>query len=170
MRGTVHLALGVTTGAIIGYTLCDNMSSAVMVSLGCAVGSIFPDIDSKTSMISRRFRVGSFIARLISSHRELFHTPFNIVLLWLVCSLMGLTFHIPIYLMIGFSIGNILHLLQDTCTKRGIRWLYPVNNRYFSLVHIKSGHFLIEMAISTCMAMMIFTICLLIKGFQLHFF
>ena len=163
MRGTAHLALGVSAGLIIGYTLCDSLDSAVMVSLGCAVGSIFPDIDSKSSKISNKIKVGSFITRLICSHRGMIHTPFNIILLWVIYGFLSVMFHIPAYLMVGFTIGNILHLIQDTCTKRGVMWLFPISNRYFSLVRIKSGHVLIELAISACIALLIFTVCIMIR-------
>ncbi len=159
MQGRTHLALGIMSGIILSYHYGNSASDALFIGGGCIVGSILPDIDSKTSIVSKKMPVGSFFTRILCGHRGMMHTPFNLIILWTIFGLLNMIFHIPVMFMLSMTIGYLLHLIQDSFTKRGIMWLYPFKDNYYRIMPLKSGyHPLIELSISVGIAVGVFSI------------
>ena len=92
---------------------------------GCIIGAIAPDIDSQKSIISSFLPLIPTLINRVFGHRKFLHSPACLLLIdILICSMLkGCSFK---YMFIaGFSIGYIIHLLQDTLTKGGAMWLFP---------------------------------------------
>lgn len=140
MTGKSHLALGVATATSICY-ISQNLSEieGVCFVAGTALGAIFPDIDTKQSKISNRYPMISFITRLFVGHRGIIHTPVCLLALVIAFVVSRLIIPIPIPFFIGFVVGYLLHLMQDTFTRRGIRWLYPLSQKYYSIIGIRNN-------------------------------
>lgn len=172
MKGTTHLKLGVAAGICMGTMgykgfLHQDLPMSLCIGIGSALGGIFPDIDSKHSIASTDLKIISFIARHTFGHRGVIHTP----VFCLVTSLIMFLFTffsktIPYTLSVGFFFGCILHLAQDSFTRRGIMWLFPINKKYYSIFSLKSGRSLFfENAITTAMLAGIYIVCVGINSF-----
>lgn len=151
MTGTSHIILGTALGITAAITWCGGINSVegLCVTGGCIIGSLFPDFDSRASKISYRLPVVSFFLRMAFGHRSVLHTPFILIIFSILFAVGKCLFLIPSALIIGFMLGYLCHLLQDTVTKRGIMWLYPFSKKYFSLVGISSGKsMLLELGLS----------------------
>ena len=161
MQGKVHLGLGIASGLVFGATLFNSTTDIALFTVSSAIGSILPDIDSATSMVGRKAPVISFFVRIIGGHRGLIHTPFAMVMFFIISLILRPIFNIPWFCIAAFLMGYLLHLLQDTFTKRGIMYLFPINKKYFSLLSIhKSGRFaLLEYIISGAMLFIIYILC-----------
>lgn len=93
------------------------------VCLAIALGSLFPDIDTRYSLLGR---YNPFV--FIMKHRGYTHT----IVGWVVFSLLSSI--ILNNLTWGFVYGYGLHLILDTLTPMGIMWLYPFRKNYYSLI------------------------------------
>lgn len=96
-----------------------NMINIIFISLG----SMFPDVDTRTSTLGKFNPFSIFM-----KHRGRLHTILGAIL-----------FTSIVYLFfpegaISFGYGYFIHLLLDTLTPKGIMWLYPYSKRYYSLV------------------------------------
>ena len=105
----------------------------------CAVGSIFPDIDIKNSTIGKKLKISGTIMRTLLSHRSITHTPlFGALTAWLLYLLYE-KYGMPIYIVNAWILGYLIHLLQDTFTKKGIKWFFPIYNKSISLLKMRSS-------------------------------
>lgn len=86
------------------------------IMLAFALGTILPDIDSPNSTIGKYVKP---ISELIP-HRTITHT------LWAVLLLGGLTWWFESIYLLALTLGYTLHILEDSFSKQGIRWLYPI--------------------------------------------
>ena len=85
--------------------------------------TLMPDIDEKTSFISKKIKI-SFLLRLFTSHRGIFHTvliPFVLMILFYSINQKTVAF--------GILTGYVSHLFLDSITKRGIMPLYPIKKK-----------------------------------------
>lgn len=159
MQGTTHLKLGIAVGAMSGYMLPLPIPGKIALGAGCIIGSVLPDIDTKQSIASNNLKVAGFITRHTVGHRGVVHTPIFGLVISLIVTLICIPSHMPITFPIGLMSGYIIHLLQDSFTKRGIMWAFPVSKRYFAIYRIKSGKStLVENLISTAIFLSIFLI------------
>ncbi|QEH68698.1 metal-dependent hydrolase [Cellulosilyticum sp. WCF-2] len=118
MDGKTHLAAGIITG--VGVVYLENKlgfeisPSNLLFIVGCAAGSLLPDIDIDNSMLGR------FIPGwLFWEHRTVTHSIFFMVVLGLI----GLLFKMDIGLIIGLVVGAATHLILDGITPMGLPYL-----------------------------------------------
>lgn len=86
------------------------------VIMAFTLGALLPDIDSEDSSIGRYFRP---ISRLIE-HRTVTHT------IWAVMILGGLGWYFDSIHVLALAAGYALHIVQDSFSKQGIAWFYPI--------------------------------------------
>lgn len=141
MQGRYHLGLGLAAGVAVGILTADTkVVPCLCTTFSCCLGSIFPDIESSSSKMGQTLKVTSFFSRILFGHRGAVHTPFLLVLIDVLLLMLITSFSLPLQLVFGFTLGYLLHLLQDTFTKRGIMWLYPFKKDRYSIFTMKSGH------------------------------
>lgn len=90
------------------------------ILLAFTLGALLPDIDSEESTIGRYF---PFISKVIP-HRTITHT------IWAVMLLVGLGWYFDSILVLALAAGYALHILQDSFSKQGIAWFYPILGGY----------------------------------------
>lgn len=118
MTGKTHLIVGTLTG--IGCAYLENklgldMSlSKLLVVVGCAIGSLLPDIDIENSLLGR-FIPGWLFWR----HRTVTHS----ILFMIVIGIMGLVLKINLGFTAGMVVGIGTHLVLDAMTPRGLPYL-----------------------------------------------
>lgn len=120
MDGKTHLVAGVLAG--IGIVALENKLGIgnnldkVLLVVGCGIGSLLPDADHPEAPAGRILPLWIFF-----KHRTYTHSIFFMLLV----GLLGLIFHINIWLTAGLVLGIFTHLLLDCTTPMGIRWFYP---------------------------------------------
>lgn len=113
-----HLLLGIVFYLLFGSYF--EGGNNLVFFLFIIFGSIFPDVDEKTSKINHWFGIfGKFFAFLFR-HRGIVHTiPFFIVCSFIVNVIFGS------YYAIGLFIGFLAHLTGDIITPMGIKPFHP---------------------------------------------
>lgn len=127
MRGNMHAALGTVIGATA--VVSTQNYSAGFIFMGCCIlGSLFPDIDLPESRLGHAVKPVSMLLQKMFGHRGFIHTPLNAALLTLIYYLLTRAIEPGAFRIVafGFLCGFFAHLLQDTFTKGGIMWLFPI--------------------------------------------
>lgn len=94
---------------------------------GLLLGSLLPDIDSKKSKLGRFV---PFVEDLLG-HRTITHTIWVVLLLFIGAYFSGSLF----IWMTAF--GYFFHVVQDSFSKQGVAWLYPLGEGYRSYGYAK---------------------------------
>lgn len=117
----LYLAL-VVLAAGVGYLFggVDYGPALMGVLILFALGSLFPDIDTPTSTIGRYF---PFVGRIIG-HRTVTHT------IWAVAVLGVAVWYFESIYVFSFVTGYTIHIIQDSFSRQGIAWFYPLIGGY----------------------------------------
>lgn len=121
---------------LIRYLYPDSvLSSGKLIILGWSAivftlylfGSVLPDIDSRNSIVGRKFY-------LPIKHRTWTHSVWGILMLWIASFFFVLVRPV--------LIGYLFHMLEDTPSACGICWLYPFHRyiEYESGAKVADGH------------------------------
>lgn len=73
MIGKTHLAGGLAAAAVICQAVNLPLAEGLIFTTGCAVGSLFPDIDHESSTVGKRVKPLSSLLHKTVGHRTLFH-------------------------------------------------------------------------------------------------
>lgn len=92
----------------------------IALSAALLFGSLLPDIDSETSTLGRYVKP---IARAIP-HRTFTHT------LWVVLVLGVVSVFVDNGYLYMLTLGYTLHIVEDSFSRQGICWLYPIVGTY----------------------------------------
>lgn len=145
MKGKNHLIAGVcTAGCLTASAIIEHevgiIPIAGMAAAAC-FGSLFPDIDSRTSKLGKRMKFTSWLCSKVFGHRGFLHSPLFVALtylvFWLVFDKCGITEYN--YIWGGFIAGMLMHLMCDMATKGGLPLLYPWARYRFRFGVLESG-------------------------------
>ena len=118
MRGKTHLAAGLCVGAAASYITGAGPIETGCIMAGSAFGSLWPDIDHKTSMISCRHKVLSKICNFVFGERGMLHDlRFYLIVMVALCYFIDIRHVYPVFMGIG------THLLLDAPTPKSIPML-----------------------------------------------
>lgn len=116
------------TKYLIHYNISYGLLSLVIYFYTSHIGSLFPDIDMKSSFISKRH---PFISKSFGKrcrHRGFTHSLLAMLILYIIFNIFIIISNdniIIISMCYGFFIGYASHLILDLLTKEGIELLYP---------------------------------------------
>lgn len=121
---------------IVAVPILGNIEQeyAIMFLLATLIGSLFPDLDEPGSFLSRRVQIISILISLFTTHRGITHTIAIVLVYALVGSYFVFEYDSAKYVLFGFIIGNIIHLMGDMATKSGVKIFYPLTNKSFHLL------------------------------------
>lgn len=112
MDGKTHLFAGVAAGiGLMAYLKIEYEAIVPLVVVGSALGSLLPDIDSKTSMLGRFLPF-----YLIFSHRGFTHSLMFIAVTYIIATAL----HVPYIMIVGMIFGIVTHLILDAMTPMGL--------------------------------------------------
>lgn len=97
--------------------------------LALSLGALLPDIDEPHSWIGARTRGFSDIINLIFGHRGITHSLIALTTVLLTMLLIHVTMGLNIMTGLYFVIGYALHLIEDSFSKSGVKWLLPIYNK-----------------------------------------
>lgn len=106
-----------------------NLTVGNMIAVG--FGALIADIDEQHSWIGRRTRGVSDLMNMVFGHRGITHSLLGLVLVLIpILFAVGMT---PLSFTNGMCIfaGYFLHLVEDSFSKKGIKWLLPLSNKTF---------------------------------------
>lgn len=139
MKTPAHISFGLFSATIVASAFSPGidygMNSLTFGAAGIAVfGSVLPDIDNQHAPISKALLPFSKVLRRRFSHRTLTHSLLGLgifasaawSILWLSREQVNLSGIQSRLFLSVFVLSYTSHLVLDTCTKRGIRWLYPL--------------------------------------------
>lgn len=115
---------GATVAVVMGLALFGGETALfwTFAMLAFTFGSLFPDIDEERSTLGRYVPL---ISRNIP-HRTITHT------VWLLVPLLVLGWYLQNPFVLAFAIGAVLHVVEDSFSKQGICWFYPLIGKYDS--------------------------------------
>jgi inner membrane protein len=111
-----------------------------VLAAAAAFGALLPDLDASESKIKhlkipntqiKPFMLPALVVSRSDQHRGLLHSLAGVGMM--------VVFSAPIIGWVGWSpvvallLGYISHLIADSATKSGIRWLYPSPERFYLL-------------------------------------
>lgn len=135
MKGTSHLLGGIALGSGAFFA-----TGSVLFALGAVIGSKSPDWLELPIRGFNNARISLF------PHRTFTHWPF----LWLLGTFWAIVV-MDNYLQsvfLGFFLGGVIHLVQDSCTPMGVPVFLPLGERYsLRLVHGFVSEALVNMAL-----------------------
>ncbi|MEC3226116.1 metal-dependent hydrolase [Bacillus thuringiensis] len=121
---TTSLAVALPVLASTGNLTVGNV-------IAVSFGALLPDIDEQHSWIGRRTRGVSDLMNTVFGHRGITHSLLGLVLVLIpILFAVGMT---PLSFTNGMCIfaGYFLHLVEDSFSKKGIKWLLPLSNKTF---------------------------------------
>lgn len=107
----------------------DTLTIGSVIALG--LGAVFPDVDEPHSWIGCRTRGFSDLINKAFGHRGLTHSLFGLLLAFLTTVLLINLSSFPAILGLYFTLGYALHLIQDSFSKSGVKWLLPFSDKQF---------------------------------------
>lgn len=91
-----------------------------LVLLAFTLGSLLPDIDSDTSTIGKYIKPVSSII----PHRTITHT------FWVIALIVWFGWQFDSIYLFALALGYTMHIAEDSFSREGICWFYPVLGRY----------------------------------------
>uniref|UniRef100_UPI003F4912DD metal-dependent hydrolase n=1 Tax=Bacillus multifaciens TaxID=3068506 RepID=UPI003F4912DD len=118
-----------------------TLTAGNVIAVG--IGALLPDIDEPHSWIGRRTRGVSDLMNGVFGHRGITHSLFGIALVLIpIIFAVGMT---PLPFITGMCVlaGYCLHLIEDSFSISGIKWLLPLSNKRFQsglhLIYYRTG-------------------------------
>ncbi len=119
----------------------DTLTLGSVLALG--LGAVFPDVDEPHSWIGCRTRGFSDFINKAFGHRGITHSLFGLLLVFLTIVLLINLSSFPVMLGFYFVIGYALHLIEDSFSKSGVKWLLPFSDKKiqsgFGIYYYKTG-------------------------------
>ncbi|MBP1890544.1 inner membrane protein [Clostridium moniliforme] len=126
---------------LIGFNKSYILLLMFVYLYSCHIGSFSPDIDMKSSYISKRHPLLSKYFGSKFKHRGFTHSLLFLIILFLICKILITKTNenvLVITICYGFLVGYISHLILDLITKEGIELLYPIKFN-FKIFFIKTN-------------------------------
>jgi len=122
--------------AVLAITMSEFARSsqiAFYVGIAYTLGTVGPDIDSEKSILGR------YVPKISKAipHRTITHT------IWAVLLLYAVAMRFQSLYILAFTLGYYVHILQDSFSRQGIAWTYPLR-KYITFEGggvVKSGYF-----------------------------
>ena len=127
-----------------------------VVVVGLAVGSVIPDIDHPKSLLGG-----------VVKHRGIVHSPLALgVSVVLLSSILSIYNANPL-IVFGFFLGYLIHLVTDSLTPMGVKWLQPFKGGSVRFI-IRTGGF-VESIMAFLFAILLFILLLQHYGIQIPY-
>jgi len=128
-----HVLTSISIGVMLPIMLYPHIldsNSIYLYIFGVIFGALLPDIDESHSYIGKRLYLISLPLNKLIGHRTLTHNIF----IYALIIYLGYHYHYHLLLITGIAVGAILHILEDSVTKSGVKWaLKPILNKFVLL-------------------------------------
>ncbi len=129
MMFKTHLAFSLFVGLTIIKLL--GIENQILFLIFLLFFAVFPDIDEKSSKISKKTKILSMPINFLFKHRGFFHTvyfPFILSVLFFILDegILGM----------AILVGYLSHLFLDSLTKSGVRIFKPFKLRFYGFFKV----------------------------------
>jgi len=114
-----HLVFSLFIGLIFIKIL--NIENQILFLIFLLFFSVFPDIDEKSSKVSRKIKILSYPINFIFKHRGFFHTIYFPLILFILFFMIN-----EKILGVAILAGYLSHFFLDSLTKSGVRVFKPL--------------------------------------------
>jgi inner membrane protein len=133
LRYHTHIVTSLAIGA--GIASQTSLPFTISYTAGIIIGSLLPDIDEPNSYVGRRSLGMSSKVKQAFGHRGMTHS----ILVWTVIASV-LFFESHSLFSYGFSIGYLLHIIEDYFSVQGVPLFWPLQTkRYKSPFSYRTG-------------------------------
>lgn len=122
----------VVTSLALGLPLIVSSNELTAINVGALiVGSLLPDIDQPTSFLGKRNKFVSGVTHKALGHRGGTHSIIGLVITFVLLAFIQGQYmsqnaqYMPFWLVLGY----LLHLIEDSFSKDGVRWFWPLGKR-----------------------------------------
>ena len=133
----------VTTLAVTVPIMSATDTLTIGTIAAVSLGALFPDIDEPHSWSGVRTRGVSDIIKGLFGHRGMTHSISGVFLVFLTMVLLVGIIGFPTVIATYFILGYLLHLIEDSFSKSGIKWFLPFSNKSYQsglgIVYYKTG-------------------------------
>jgi len=124
-----HLAFSLFVGLVLIKLL--DVENQILFLIFLLFFAVFPDIDEKSSKISKKTRILSMPINFLFKHRGFFHTvyfPFVLSVLFFIVDegILGM----------AILAGYLSHLFLDSLTKSGVRIFKPFKLKFYGFFKV----------------------------------
>ena len=119
MMFKTHLVFSLFIGLILIKIL--NVENQILFLIFLLFFSVFPDIDEKSSKVSKKIKILSYPINLVFRHRGFFHTIYFPLILFILLFIIA-----EKILGVAILVGYLSHLFLDSFTKSGVRIFKPL--------------------------------------------
>jgi len=124
-----HLAFSLFVGLVLIKLL--SIENQILFLIFLLFFAVFPDIDEKSSKISKKTRILSMPINFLFKHRGFFHTvyfPFVLSVLFFIVDegILGM----------AILAGYLSHLFLDSLTKSGVRIFKPFKLKFYGFFKV----------------------------------
>ncbi|MCC0728435.1 metal-dependent hydrolase [Clostridioides sp. ZZV14-6045] len=128
----------------LDYSYIERSYLTFIIIFGSIAGSLLPDIDHPNSSLGSKCKPLSKLLNSRFGHRGFIHSPIllivSMLVLFLLVGMVNINYQIYyISLIVGIFIGWISHLLLDFITVSGIPIFYPISNKKFRILKLKTS-------------------------------
>ena len=147
MNYITHSLGGAVAGAlVISASGVSEPTQQATIMAGAVLGALFIDIDSKNSWISHKVPIAGEITSDLFKHRGLVHTPVFIIFAAIILNCLNWSWlqhwiYLSPFVIKGLVPGMFSHIVLDTLNVQGIMWLWPLTNKRFHVLCIRTNSF-----------------------------
>ena len=129
------LAIGILPLYLYGDNIVYMFDYVAIYIIGLVIGSLLPDVEESNSLVGRQFPILSDWLNKKIGHRTYTHNILFYLVIFVFAYYQSLTSSQFIYIfLIGFSLGSILHSLEDCLTNGGVSGaMRPLLNNFVIL-------------------------------------
>jgi inner membrane protein len=127
LRYHTHIVTSLAVGA--GIASQTSLSFTISYAAGVIIGSLLPDIDEPNSYVGRRSLGMSSKVKQAFGHRGMTHS----ILVWTVIASV-LFFESRSLFSYGFSIGYLLHIIEDYFSVQGVPLFWPFQTKRYKFI------------------------------------
>jgi inner membrane protein len=133
---------------------------------GVLFGSLLPDIDEPNSFLGKRVEFFSRDLNLLIGHRTLTHNILLYLLVAVVSVYLAKEHYYEFFLIFGFCVGAIFHILEDCLTNSGVKTALQPLTKNFIIVP-KSARFSTNGAFENFIYIPIVSTILIVQAFNI---
>jgi len=141
--GYVHMAINVSIYVFLIKNI-DDMWLSFTVLFFILLGSLFPDVDCPSSIFGKWFILINYSEDPMVNkynHRRFPHTIIGMLIFGLPIAIFSWKYSLI------FMACYISHLICDSTTKKGVKFLYPLSKKSYGIKKVGSGEDLILLLI-----------------------
>ena len=121
MTGKTHATCGLLIGTLCTDYYQTDLFTSITVIILAVMASLLPDICHTKSKLGRRFKIISWLVRILFGHRTFTHS----LIFMLLIAILLYFIQTPVPYFTAIILAMLSHVILDMLTPRGVKLFYP---------------------------------------------